>query len=95
METLWFMIVAFMVAMYVVLDGFDLGAGIIHLFVARNREERRARRIPLQPVEPLHPHTLPRAKPFAMAYGLRGWKGVASVCGDSRTWPNISLEPAW
>ncbi|MBE0556146.1 MAG: cytochrome d ubiquinol oxidase subunit II [Proteobacteria bacterium] len=41
METLWFMIVAFMVAMYVVLDGFDLGAGIIHLFVARNRAERR------------------------------------------------------
>lgn len=41
METLWFMIVAFMVAMYVVLDGFDLGAGIVHLFVAKNREERR------------------------------------------------------
>lgn len=41
METLWFMIVAFMVAMYVVLDGFDLGAGIIHLAVARNRQERR------------------------------------------------------
>jgi len=41
METLWFMIVAFMIAMYVVLDGFDLGAGIVHLFVAKNREERR------------------------------------------------------
>jgi cytochrome bd ubiquinol oxidase subunit II len=41
METLWFAIVAFMLAMYVVLDGFDLGAGISHLFVARNDEERR------------------------------------------------------
>jgi len=41
METLWFVIVAFMLAMYVVLDGFDLGAGMVHLFVARNREERR------------------------------------------------------
>jgi cytochrome bd ubiquinol oxidase subunit II len=41
METLWYMIVAFMLAMYVVLDGFDIGAGIVHLFVARNREERR------------------------------------------------------
>jgi cytochrome d ubiquinol oxidase subunit II len=41
METLWFMIVAFMLAMYVLLDGFDLGAGIIHLFAARNAEERR------------------------------------------------------
>jgi len=27
--------------MYVVLDGFDLGAGILHLFVARRDEERR------------------------------------------------------
>ena len=27
METLWFSLVAVMLAMYVVLDGFDLGAG--------------------------------------------------------------------
>ncbi len=31
MATLWFMIVAVMVAAYVVLDGFDLGAGVIYL----------------------------------------------------------------
>lgn len=41
METLWFMIIAFMLAMYVVLDGFDLGAGIIHLVAARSDDERR------------------------------------------------------
>lgn len=41
METLWFYIVAVMVAAYVVLDGFDLGAGALHLFVARNDAERR------------------------------------------------------
>ncbi len=41
METLWFYIVAVMIAMYVVLDGFDLGAGVLHLFVARNDKERR------------------------------------------------------
>src|ERR1700739_502769 len=41
METLWFMIVAVMVAAYVVLDGFDLGAGAIYLFVAKNSIERR------------------------------------------------------
>ena len=41
METVWFLLVAFMLAAYVVLDGFDLGAGIIHLFVARTDEERR------------------------------------------------------
>jgi len=42
METLWFILVAFMLTAYVVLDGFDLGAGILHLFVARNDGERRA-----------------------------------------------------
>ena len=34
MSTLWFMIVAVMVAAYVILDGFDIGAGAVHLFIA-------------------------------------------------------------
>lgn len=38
---IWFCIVAVMFAMYVVLDGFDLGAGIVHLGVARDDRERR------------------------------------------------------
>jgi cytochrome d ubiquinol oxidase subunit II len=37
----WFCLVAVMIAGYVVLDGFDLGAGIIHLFVARTERERQ------------------------------------------------------
>src|SRR5579872_2956429 len=41
MQTLWFILVGFMLSMYVVLDGFDLGAGAIHLFAAKNDEERR------------------------------------------------------
>ncbi|HTP33381.1 MAG TPA: cytochrome d ubiquinol oxidase subunit II [Candidatus Acidoferrales bacterium] len=41
METAWFCVVAVMIAVYVVLDGFDLGAGIIHLLVAHTDEERR------------------------------------------------------
>jgi cytochrome d ubiquinol oxidase subunit II len=41
METLWFMIVAVMVAAYVVLDGFDLGAGALYLSVARTSDDRR------------------------------------------------------
>ncbi len=41
MEILWFCVIAFMLAMYVILDGFDLGAGVLHLFVAKNEEERR------------------------------------------------------
>ena len=41
METIWFIFVALMIAMYVLLDGFDLGAGAIHLVAARNERERR------------------------------------------------------
>jgi len=37
----WFCLVAILIAGYVVLDGFDLGAGIIHLFVARTEQERQ------------------------------------------------------
>jgi cytochrome d ubiquinol oxidase subunit II len=38
---LWFGIAAVMLAAYVVMDGFDFGAGALHLFVARNDAERR------------------------------------------------------
>jgi cytochrome d ubiquinol oxidase subunit II len=41
MSTVWFILVAFMLTMYVLLDGFDLGAGVIHLLVARSDAERR------------------------------------------------------
>ena len=41
MGTVWFCLVAVMIAMYVLLDGFDLGAGAIHFLVAKTREERR------------------------------------------------------
>jgi cytochrome bd ubiquinol oxidase subunit II len=41
METLWFVVVAVMLTVYVVLDGFDLGAGAIYLMVAATSEERR------------------------------------------------------
>ena len=41
MFELWFGIVAVMFALYVVLDGYDLGAGALHLFVARTDGERR------------------------------------------------------
>ncbi len=50
METLWFVLVAAMVTVYVILDGFDLGAGVLHLWVARTEEERR---IVLQSIGPV------------------------------------------
>ena|ERR1700692_1165899 len=40
MGTLWFCLVAIMLTVYVLLDGFDLGAGAIHLLVAKTDEER-------------------------------------------------------
>jgi cytochrome bd ubiquinol oxidase subunit II len=40
MQTLWFCLVALLLAGYVLFDGFDLGAGIIYLFVAGTDKER-------------------------------------------------------
>jgi cytochrome d ubiquinol oxidase subunit II len=42
MATTWFCLAAIILTVYVVLDGFDLGAGIAHLFIARTEPERRA-----------------------------------------------------
>jgi len=50
MQTLWFILVALMLTAYVVLDGFDLGAGVLHLFAARNDEERRTLLAAIGPV---------------------------------------------
>lgn len=41
LPTVWFILVLFMITMYVLLDGFDLGVGIIHLVVARTNIERK------------------------------------------------------
>src|SRR5438270_117124 len=37
----WFLLVAIMITAYVVLDGFDLGAGALHLLIAKTDQERR------------------------------------------------------
>ena len=41
MGFIWFWVVAIMLAAYVVLDGFDLGVGILHPFLAHNEQERQ------------------------------------------------------
>jgi cytochrome bd ubiquinol oxidase subunit II len=41
LNTIWFIVLAVMLAGYAVLDGFDLGIGTIHLLLGRTRDERR------------------------------------------------------
>lgn len=41
MQMLWFWLVSVMVAIYAVMDGFDFGAGVLHLWVAKTDKERR------------------------------------------------------
>src|SRR5258707_11268624 len=41
METVWFALVGLMLTAYVILDGFDLGAGVLHLTIAKTDAERR------------------------------------------------------
>ena len=41
MNFIWYCLVALMIAGYVILDGYDIGAGIVHLFVAKGEDERR------------------------------------------------------
>ncbi|MGA3031344.1 MAG: cytochrome d ubiquinol oxidase subunit II [Candidatus Limnocylindrales bacterium] len=41
LSTVWFLLIGFLFAGYAILDGFDLGAGALHLIVARTDSERR------------------------------------------------------
>ncbi len=41
MIELWFILLVFMLSMFVVLDGFDFGAGIVHFFVAKTEKEKK------------------------------------------------------
>jgi cytochrome d ubiquinol oxidase subunit II len=50
MQTAWFVLTALMLVGYAVLDGFDLGAGALHLVAARTDAERRALLASIGPV---------------------------------------------
>ena len=50
MATTWYILLGFMLIVYVVLDGFDLGVGILHLFVARGDHDRRTALAAIGPV---------------------------------------------
>lgn len=38
---IWFVLLGILLSGYAILDGFDLGVGILHPWVARNDQERR------------------------------------------------------
>jgi cytochrome d ubiquinol oxidase subunit II len=50
MGFIWFWLVAVMIVGYVVLDGFDLGVGVLHLFLCRTEEDRRTTLASIGPV---------------------------------------------
>lgn len=42
MEIFWFVVLMVILGVYIILDGYDFGAGIIHLFVAKTDDEKKA-----------------------------------------------------
>src|SRR5690606_26345338 len=42
MELFWYIVLMFMLTIYIVLDGYDFGAGIIHLFFGKNEKDKKA-----------------------------------------------------
>jgi cytochrome d ubiquinol oxidase subunit II len=50
LENIWFFLVAVLLTGYVVLDGFDLGAGVLYPFIARTEDEKRVVRASIGPV---------------------------------------------
>ena len=41
MEYFWYVVIVLMLAAYVVLDGYDFGAGIIHLFFGKTEKDKK------------------------------------------------------
>lgn len=41
MGTIWFFLVAIMLVAYVILDGFDLGVGVLHAVITRSEDDRK------------------------------------------------------
>ncbi len=42
MELFWYIVLMTMLTIYVILDGYDFGAGIIHLFFAKTEKDKKA-----------------------------------------------------
>lgn len=42
MELFWYIVLMVMLVTYIILDGYDFGAGIIHLFFGKNDKDKKA-----------------------------------------------------
>ena len=50
LANIWFVLVAVLLTVYVILDGFDLGAGVLYPFVARSEDDKSVVRASIGPV---------------------------------------------
>ena len=50
LANIWFVLVAVLLTIYVILDGFDLGAGVLYPFIARGEDEKSVVRASIGPV---------------------------------------------
>src|SRR6266581_3809755 len=93
MGAIWFWIVAVMVAAYVVLDGFDIGVGILYPFLARTEEDRLVMMRSIGPVwdgNEVWPLAADRARhEHRASHAHRQWR-VAQLL----RWPLLSLQRA-
>ena len=47
---IWFWLVALLLTVYVILDGFDLGAGVLYPFIGKSEEDKSVIRAAIGPV---------------------------------------------
>jgi len=50
LANIWFALVAVLLTVYVILDGFDLGTGVLYPFIAKNEDEKSVVRASIGPV---------------------------------------------
>ena len=87
MVELWFALLCFMLIVFVVLDGWDIGAGVLHLIVARTDAERREVIAAIGPLWSWHEvwlvaagGTFILAFPKIMAAAFRATSRLSSIC---------------
>ena len=89
---LWFVLFILIVAGYLILDGFDMGVGILHLPLARNDLERRTM-VALEMAAPGWAPAGGGASPTATGPGTGAW--VSSPSTWNSKMPIFRWSVAW